>query len=145
MTKLVSTAFSEGSSRFSPDGRYFAYASNETGASEVFVSTYPPGGGKWLVSQAGGEEPLWRADGRELFFLSPGREMMAVDIEMGPVPVIGQPHRLFAATVLPSTNQRNRYWIAADGQRLLINSVGEGRHASPATLILNWTAELSER
>ena len=100
---------------------------------------------RWLVSQAGGEEPRWNTNGRELFFLGPARRIMTVSITTGPPLQIGQPRRLFVASVPASTNDRNRYEPSADGSRFLINSIGVGRRVSPATLILNWTAELSER
>ena len=144
-TELVTTEFDEYEASFSPDGKYFAHTSEETGTTEIFLSTFPPGGGRWLVSQTGGMEPSWRGDGGELFFITPRRELMAVDISLGDSPVIGQPHRMFMTTVSPSTVSRNRYCVSSDGQTFLINSVGEGQHAAPATLILNWTAELSER
>jgi len=142
---LFNTDFDEGMATFSPDGRYIAYISEETGRNEIFISTFPPGGGKWLVSQAGGEEPRWNANGKELFFLGLDRRIMTVAITLGPPLQIGQPRRLFVASVPASSNDRNRFDPSADGSRFLVNSIGEGRRVTPATLILNWTAELADR
>jgi Tol biopolymer transport system component len=145
LVPLFDSNFDEGTGVFSPDGKYIAYRSDETGRNEVFISTYPIGGGKWLVSQSGGSQPQWRSDGRELFYMGPDRALMRVDITLGPPLRIGQPRRLFITSVPTGTNDRNTWAPSADGQSFLINSIGEGRRVTPATLILNWTAELSER
>jgi eukaryotic-like serine/threonine-protein kinase len=67
-------------SSVSPDMRWVAYASNSTGRNEIYVQSFPPSGGKWQVSTAGGDEPYWRHDGKELFYVEGGKRMMAVDV-----------------------------------------------------------------
>src|SRR5262249_34950613 len=68
----LATEFHESNARFSPDGKWIAYQSNETGPSEIYIAPFPPTGAKWQVSTAGGVVPRWRADGKELYFFAPG-------------------------------------------------------------------------
>jgi eukaryotic-like serine/threonine-protein kinase len=77
---FLQTPFRENEGRFSPDGRWIAYRSNESGRPEVYVQTFPAGGGKWQVSTSGGLLPQWRGDGREVFYTSTDRKLMAVDV-----------------------------------------------------------------
>ena len=79
---------------FSPDGRFIAYTSNESGRFEVYVQTLPPPARKWPISVNGGYEPRWRADGRELYYLADDRKLMAVPVSSGAVP-FGVPRPLF--------------------------------------------------
>ena len=67
----------------SPDGRFLAYTSNESGRFEVYVQSFPGPGGKWQISTAGGGEPHWRADGKELYYRAPDQKVMAVEIRAG--------------------------------------------------------------
>ena len=78
---LQSTS-NEDHGRFSPDGHFIAYSSDESGRYEVYVQTFPVSGGKWLVSRDGGAQPHWRADGKEIFFIAPDRKMMAADVKL---------------------------------------------------------------
>ena len=77
----LTTAANEREARFSPNGQWFAYRSNETGRDEVYVQSYPPGNGKWQISTDGGAQAMWAPNGRELFFLN-GNRMMVVDVEL---------------------------------------------------------------
>src|SRR5258708_35442407 len=81
--------------QFSPDGRFVAYSSNESGKFEVYVQTFPPSDRKWPVSTGGGYEPRWRRDGRELYYLSEDRKLMALPISIAPVFEAGAAKRLF--------------------------------------------------
>ena len=80
---FLATEFSEYQGRFSPDGRWVAYVSNESGEQEVYVQSFPASGGKWQISTDGGAQPVWRHDGRELFYINPDRKLMSVEIKTG--------------------------------------------------------------
>jgi Tol biopolymer transport system component len=123
--------------RISSDGRWIAYSSNESGRQEVYVQDFPTPTAKWRVSTAGGGEPMWRADGKEIFFLS-GRAFMAADVQIdGPAFRSGVPRILFETDV-DKANVRNRYVVSPDGQRFLV--VGDDQQAAPGliTVVVNW-------
>ena len=127
----------------SPDGKWAAYVSTESGLDEVYVTTYPAGKGKWQVSRGGGNEPRWRRDGKELFFLGPLHQLMAVPLSKGEGFSAGTPVQLFVAPArepVSSTDFMN-YDVTADGQRFLINKPIDAAEAPPLKIILNWPAE----
>ena len=137
---LLQTEFNEQQGRVSPDGRWIAYTSDETGNPEVYVQSFPTPGGKWQISTSGGADPRWRRDGRELFFISSDRKLMAVDVKRDSVFHAGLPRELFATRVSGLVDVRTHYAVTADGRRFLVNQLSEGDEASPITVILNWTA-----
>jgi Tol biopolymer transport system component len=138
---VVHTTFNEVTASFSPDGRFLAYQSNESGRGEIYVQTFPDAQGKWQVSTAGGTDASWRADGKELFYRSPEQKLMAVDIQAGATFQAGIPRPLFPSRV-PAGANRNRYAATANGQRFLFVAP-LGRDAmTPTTVVLNWFAEL---
>ncbi|MGB6198006.1 MAG: hypothetical protein WBF35_00515, partial [Candidatus Acidiferrales bacterium] len=127
---------------FSPNGRYVAYASNESGSYEIYVQTFPDRTGKWQVSTAGGTHPRWRRDGKELFFVS-GRQMMTVDVNTGtPQFQAGIPKPLFEADFLSGSYSPSVYAVTADGQRFLAVTTVEQQSISPITVVTNWPAAL---
>ncbi|MGH9669755.1 MAG: TolB family protein [Terriglobales bacterium] len=130
--------------QFSPDGHWVAYASNETGRWEVYVASFPEPRGKWQVSSGGGQQPRWRGDGKELFYLSPEGKMMAVQVQTGNTFDAGTPIALFQARPHKQIAALDlfTYDVSRDGQRFLINTQVEHPEASPMSVILNWTAEL---
>ncbi len=125
-------------SRFSPDGRFLAYDSDESGRFEVYVQAFPGPGGKWQVSSAGGNIPHWRGDGKELFYLSLDNKIMAVPLETTPAFHAGAPAPLFA--VHPGAGAV--YDVAADGKRFLVNSLPADQGSPPLSLLVNWTSLL---
>jgi Tol biopolymer transport system component len=140
---FVRSPFIEVRARFSPDGRWVAYESNESGRFEIYVQAFPGPGGKWQISTAGGSEPQWGPDGRELFYLSPEREMMRVDVETGGAFEAGIPEAMFGTSLRPIQTS-NRYLLSRDGRRfLLLGSLIEDS-TPPTTVVVNWTAELVE-
>ncbi|HEY7727428.1 MAG TPA: protein kinase, partial [Candidatus Eisenbacteria bacterium] len=142
---VFQTPFAEREASISSDGRWIAYTSNESGQSEVYVRAYAGSGGKWQISTRGGRDPLWRADGRELFYLTPEGTMMSVAVAVEPVFQVGMPQRLFAAPP-PSEDPGGRcYAVSPDGRRfLLLRPVRE--RSLPATLVvMNWTAALGRK
>lgn len=122
--------------RISPNGKWMAYTSNQSGRSEVYVQTFPPAEGKWQISTAGGTEPSWRADGKELFYISSDK-LMAMQVKTdSPVFEPGAAKHLFAVG-LETTARRSRYQYASNGRRFLINLPVES--SSPITIAINWT------
>jgi Tol biopolymer transport system component len=135
---LIHTEFVETDPRISPDGRWLAYVSNESGRSEVVVTRFPRAAGKWPVSVGGGAWPMWRPDGRELYYRAPDGKLMAVTVGAGSDFVAGAPQGLFTPQARPSALGLGTYYdVAADG-RFLVNLFVE-RRSSPATVLLNWT------
>ena len=140
---LLNSEFSEYHPRFSPDGRWFAYVSNESGRAEVYVQTFPLSGGKWQVSTGGGAQPRWRHDGKELYFIAPDRKLMAVDVKLGQTVEMGTPKPLFQ-TQVSSFGSPNRYDVSADGQKFLVNSTVQDTSHAPLVVILNWAAGIKK-
>ena len=134
---VVGTPFEEHQGRFSPDGRWIAYQSNEGGRTEIWVQPFPGPGAKSQISNGGGVEPQWRRDGRELFYTAPDNRLMAVPLTLGDDTVAaGQPVALFSATLSPLGGAVNQYLASPDGQRFLVDTMVE--EASPITILQNW-------
>jgi len=134
------TRFLEAENRLSPDGRWMAYTSDESGRLEVYVQTFPPSAQKILVSTAGGMQPFWGGNRRELFYLALDRMIMSVKLDAGATINPGVPQPLFRIrTRMQST--RNSYVPAGDGQRFLVNEYTDSG-ASSVSVILNWPALL---
>jgi Tol biopolymer transport system component len=136
-TPVLRSDFRVRSARLSPDGRWMVYVSNESGRDEVYVQAFPGPGGKWMVSAAGAAEPSWRADGKELFFLSADHVLMAVQIDTGPWgPRVGIPRSLFH-------HRKAQYYDAsADGTRFLVATTPEGMEPTSLDIVLDWVADL---
>jgi Tol biopolymer transport system component len=145
---FLKTPFRETYAAFSPDGRWVAYHSNESGRNEVYVRPFVVTGatdnaavGQWQVSTAGGITPMWRPDGKEIYYLNPAGEMMAASITVtGTTLQPGVPVRLFPTRIAGGgvdTQGGRQYDVAPDG-RFLINTVVDGGDAAPITLIQNW-------
>jgi serine/threonine protein kinase/Tol biopolymer transport system component len=145
-TRLFDTAFHEWGGQLSPDGRFIAYNSNETGAPEIFVQSFPPSGARWRISTGGGLTPRWRSDGKELFYIEVARRaMMAVEVRPGPVFEAGPPRPLWEATglrVLGGVGGGATFDVTADGQRFLVVKTDSVEGKRPITLVQNWTAGL---
>jgi Tol biopolymer transport system component len=141
--RYLATQFNESQARFSPDGRFIAYTSDESGKSEVYVQPFPQAsGGKWLVSKGGGNQPQWRRDGKELFYISADSKMMAVDVTTTPAFQNGNPKALFGAPIFGTgTGPATRYDVTPDNRKFLINTRGTEAAAAPAgsmTVVVNW-------
>jgi eukaryotic-like serine/threonine-protein kinase len=127
---------------FSPDGRFVAYRSDESGANEIYVQPFPHATGKWQVSNSGGNDPSWRADGKELIYRAPDQRMLSVEVKAGDTFQAAVPRPLFVARVQLAGTVRNRYVPTADAQRFLLVAT-PGRDAMvPTTIVLNWSADL---
>jgi eukaryotic-like serine/threonine-protein kinase len=91
------------------------------------------------ISTGGGSQVRWRGDGKELFYVSPDRKIMAVDVRADPTFQAGEPHALFQTRILPAVEARNHYDVTADGQRFLVNSQRPEDAALPITVVVGWT------
>jgi eukaryotic-like serine/threonine-protein kinase len=147
---FLQTNFIEAQGRFSPDGRWVAYISNETGQFEVYVQSFPSTGAKVAISTGGGSQPKWGADGRELYYYTPERKLMAVDVSgEGSTFKVGLARPLFEIRVGGAGVDRgfpgSGYYAAArDGKRFLIAGTAETAERQQIIVTLNWTADLKE-
>jgi hypothetical protein len=138
---IVASPFNDTHGRFSPKGSWIAYASDESGRSEVYVRDFRASGNRWQISNGGGFQPQWARDATEVFYLAADRTLMAVTVRMDASSFeASPPRRLFQTAVPDLENARNRYAASRDGQRFLINTVlGEDTNR-PITIVLNWAA-----
>jgi Tol biopolymer transport system component len=136
---FLSTPAAEVNGRFSPDGRWIAYQSDESGTVEVYVRPFPGPGGKWQISTAGGGQPVWNRNGKEIFYVAADNKLMAVDVKADSGFEAGPPRALFDVH-LKSVNGW-KYDVSPDGQRFLANVVIGEVKTNPITLVLNWAAE----
>ena len=145
---VANSEFNETHGQISPDSRWVAYASDESGRPEVYVRPFPAvegRAGKWLVSSSGGTQPHWRGDGRELYYIGPDRKIIAVDVKTGPVFESSTPHALFTTSGVFGDNVLlSQYDITRDGKKFLVVSPLEGDVSSPITVTLNWEAALKK-
>jgi Tol biopolymer transport system component len=143
--EFLSSKFTEAQGKVSPDGRWIAYASDESGRFEIYVTQFPQKRGRWQISTTGGSQPWWRGDGKELFYLGPEQTLMSVAVRPGDAFEAAAPTALFKANfpaVVPA------YWAnylsTADGQRFLVSELVPEAAASPINVVLNWTAALKK-
>jgi hypothetical protein len=145
---VVQTEFNERYGQFSPDGRWIAYVSDESGRYEVYVRSFAQAGagvtaGKLPVSTAGGFLPRWRRDGKELFFAAPDGKLMAAPVKLGSTFEAGVPVTLFdtyESGIGSNGVDYFSYAVRADGQRFLISRALEGGASRPVNICLNWLA-----
>jgi Tol biopolymer transport system component len=153
---IVQTRFREGMPDLSPDGRWLAYVSNETGRFEVYVQAFPGGAGKRLISLEGGTEPLWSRNGRKLLFLGDRssdkknlRTVFEVDVSTGAALTAGTPHALLDldTTHYSGAAQTHSYDVTADASRFLFvyESFPKGPLPHALHVVQNWFTELKQR
>ena len=139
-TPFLESPFSEEDARFSPDGRWMAFTSDETGRNEVYVTRTEHPEEKWRVSTAGGRNAVWRRDGKEIFYLGPDKSLMAVAVKGGEPFGAGTPVSLFRNDFIHSFD------VSADGQRFIVSSAsGVQAQSTPFTIVINWSAELNRK
>ena len=129
--------------RISPNGKFIAFTSNESGRDEIYVQAMALGTRPKKVSINGGQSPRWKNDGKELFFVSPPAEMMAVDITLDPVFSAGVPHQLFQLKS-ENPNPLANFDVRPDGKQFLILTRQRSTQDAPITVVLNWWAELRQ-
>ena len=132
--------------QFSPDGKWVAYSSNESGKWEIYVTSFPEPRGKWQVSAGGGEQPRWRGDGKELFYISSDGKIMAAPVTTGANFDASTPVALFQVTPRQPVPIYDLfvYDVSRDGQRFLINTELKQAGSAPMSIVLNWTAKLNK-
>jgi dipeptidyl aminopeptidase/acylaminoacyl peptidase len=140
LTPLAKTQFNELWATFSPDGRYIAYQSDESGRADIYVQEFPEARNKWQVSTNGGVEPYWRGDGKELFYRS-GRQIVGVPVQTGSTFVAGTPAPIFD-TQFSAATSRGKYRPSSDGQKFLVLAPRAAQVDTPASVVLNWTSAL---
>jgi Tol biopolymer transport system component len=141
-TPFLTGKASETNGMISPDGKWVAYASNDSGEWEVYLTTFPGAQGKWQVSPAGGSEPRWRGDGMEIFYVDPKGMLTAVPVNAGETFSTGSASPLFhihGRTPISNTDLYT-YDVSKDGKRFLVNSYVKPDHVEPLTVVLNATA-----
>jgi dipeptidyl aminopeptidase/acylaminoacyl peptidase len=138
---VVRTEANEITGTLSPDGRWLAYASDASGEYEVYVQSFPEGGGKRQVSTGGGNYPRWRGDGRELFYYAADGKLMATPVRSGNNFELGPPLSLFEFRAVTLGAVFAPYAVTGDGQRFLINALVETEPNAPLTVVVNWAAE----
>ena len=142
---FLSTPFLEGTSKFSPDGRYVAYFSNESGRNEIYVRSFPDGGGKTVISRNGGKQVRWSADGREIFYVE-GLTLMAASVSTSPSFSVVSVGPLFTHPSLGSGFVPPQYDVSSDGQRFLLLEPIETVDAAPSIRVVeNWYEEFRGR
>lgn len=142
---FLKTQYNETSPKFSPDGHWLAYASDESGRFEIYVQPFPGPGGKWQISTEGGTEPAWNPAGRELFYRV-GNRIMATAITLQPEISAGKPAMLFEGPWLPSPLSLPNYDVSPDGRRfLMLKAVDEDQDTHQIVVVQNWLEELKQR
>jgi Tol biopolymer transport system component len=140
---IVQTPFDDLNPEVSPSGKFMAYQNIESGRNEIYLTNFPGGGARWQVSTNGGVDVRWRGDGKELFFLDPSDNLMAVNIDASTgTPSLGVPHPLFQ--VMGVQRQVGTYVVTKDGKKFLVNSGSTTQGNDPLTLVTNWAADLKK-
>jgi len=138
----LQTKYIERAATFSPDGRWVAYVSDESGRREIYVQGFPDRRGKWLVSADGGGRPAWRADGKELYWFGLDGTLMAMSLELQTAGVrMGRTEALFRLAVGPDTST---FQPARDGRRFLVFEPGGTQHDRPMVVVQNWASRLGK-
>jgi len=143
---FLKTPFDERDGQFSPDGKWIAYESNESGRFEIYVQPFPGPGGKFQISASGGVQPRWNKNAKEIFYVSLDSKMMAAPVKLSPdgqlletgTPAALFPVRIAGGPLLGTAKQQ--YAVSSDGQRFLVNLAVDEGAASPITVIYNWKA-----
>lgn len=138
---ILNQKYTEFRPRFSPDGRWMLYTSNETGRNEIYVQAFPPSGGKWQVSVNGANTGHWRSDGKEIVFEALDRKIMGVDVKLGATFEAGIPHPLFE---VPTAIVGSRLAMTADGQRFLVPLPSKSDESAALRVVLNWPADIKK-
>ena len=144
---FLASPFNEAQASFSPDDRWLAYVSDESGKFEVYVVPFPQGTGKWQVSTGGGGNPRWRRDGKELFYVSPADELMAVEVrEKSGSLEFGNPRTLFRTNSVAAykINSVAAYDVAPDGNKFIVLSPTPESSTEPLMLVTHWPALLKQ-
>ena len=138
----LQTKYTESLASFSPDGRWVAYGSDESGRREIWVQGFPERRGKWPVSAEGGSTPAWRADGKELYWVGPDRTLMAASVELQAARV--RVLRTEALFLLPTVDLFASFQPSRDGRRFLVQEPEGAPQFRPMVVVENWAARVGK-
>jgi Tol biopolymer transport system component len=138
---IVQSSANDSSAVLSPDGRWLAYTSDESGNEEILVQRFPDGSDRHQISVGGGNQARWRRDGRELFYVSPDRKVMSIEVQPGEHFEASVPRPLFQSRILPPVEARNHYDVTPDGQRFVVNARRRDDASLPIVVVVGWTPE----
>jgi eukaryotic-like serine/threonine-protein kinase len=138
---LLVTRANQMGAAFSPDGRWIAYISDESGTDQLYIQSFPAGSDRQQVSVDGGGQPRWRGDGGEIFYVAPDRKIMAADIRIGERLEVGAPRALFSTRIVPLVEARNHFDVAPDGKRFVVNSRRAEDSMVPIVVVSGWAPE----
>ena len=143
ITQFLPKDSSKTNAQISPDGKWVAYASNESGDWEIYVTTFPSAAGKWQVSRGGGTEPRWRGDGKEIYYIGATETLMAVPVETSGTLSSGAPVALFQirGRAPISSTDLFTYDVTKDGKRFIVNQYLKPDHVTPLTIVQHAFAE----
>jgi eukaryotic-like serine/threonine-protein kinase len=136
------------SGQVSPDGRWIAYRSDESGRNEIYISSFPKPVGKLQVSVSGGVTPRWRSDGKELYYLAPDKKMMAVELKESNgslQPLSVRPLWEMFHTMFLTAAGVNQYDVSKDGRQFAVDSVMTDESSAPLNLVTNWPMDLNKK
>jgi len=141
--EFLATTYDELNPKLSPDGRWLAYVSNESGRDEVYVRPFPGPGGRWQVSTDGGSEPLWAHSGREIFYRSRDEQLVRAEVTAGSSFVVGSRTALFSVAPYSADRNHTMYDIMPDDRRFIMIKSGGG--SREVVVVLNWFGEVARR
>ena len=148
LTRVLGTPFHEALAQFSPDARWLAYTSNESGRDQTYVEPYPQTGRRWLISAGGGREPIWARDGKAIHYRTPaGDQLFRVAVSFSPSFTIGKPSLLIDGPFEGGSGSGAgaNYDVAKDGRRFVMIERNEVPAPRQIVLIVNWLEELRRR
>ena len=140
---FVASEFDESSPALSPDSRWLAYVSDETGRNQVYVRPFPGAGGRWQISTDGGTEPVWAPDGRGIYYRTPASELVRAEVQTRPAFAVGARQRLFSTAAYVGSPVTQMYALSPDGRRFLFMKGEAG--ARQLIVVVNWFEELKHR
>ena len=143
---MLASKGNQGNGQISPDGKWLAYATDESGGWNIYATTFPGAAGKWQVSVGGGTEPRWRDDGKEMFYLDAKGMLTAVSISAGSTFSSGTPQPLFRVRPRPPISNTDlfSYDVSKDGSRFIVNRYVKPSSVPPLDILLNATAAAAE-
>jgi Tol biopolymer transport system component len=144
---VVKMPFNAAAGSFSPDGRWIAYVSDESGRPDVYAQSFPALAAKFRISTEGGVQPRWRGDGKEIFYLAPDGRLMAAAVKGESTLEVAAPSPLFKTetALMDDSVEAIQYAVASDGRRFLFSTPVQSATSQPITVVLDWSADLRKR
>ena len=142
----LASRFGENTPAVAPDSRRIAYVSDESGSNEIYVNTFPIPGNSVRISTRGGTDPAWRDDGKELYYIGPDQQLMAVSVQINALDVTATaPRALFKLPRIDTVlTYRNQYAVLNNGRTFLVNAVSDEQPNRNLTVVMNWPTLLKK-